>query len=143
MGEPFRFKIASFDTDVPSGPVEESEFPAGQEIAEELRDVLKAEGYEIDEFDLLSNYAWWISFKVNKSRVDIELFGACEDWSWMVFVRSSLGCLMFFRTKPDDLISAYHAVDFALRRVSLIRNVRWHEPGAELAELGESRDLPE
>lgn len=143
MGEPFRFKIASFDTDVPPGPVEESEFPAGEEIAAELRDVLMAEGHEIDEFDLLGNYAWWIGFKVNKSSVDVELWGACDDWPWMVFVRNSSGCLFFFRTKPDDLVLAYRAVDSALRKVSLVRNVRWHEDGPERAILGESRKHPE
>jgi len=143
MARPFRYEIASFDTELPPGPVGIAELPAGEEIAEQLRDVLQGDGYEIVEFDLLSNYAWWLAIKVNKSRVDIELFGACDDWPWMLFLRSSWGCLFFFRTKREDLVAAYRAVDSALRRVTLIRNVRWHEEGPELATLGASRPHPE
>ncbi|MCA8936483.1 MAG: hypothetical protein KDB68_09770 [Planctomycetes bacterium] len=143
MKQPYRFRIASFDTDIPPGPLADSGLPAGEEIADNLREVLLYLGYTITEFDLLESYAWWITLKVGQSTVDVELFGASEDWPWMVFIRSSAGCLFFFRTKPDDLAEAYRVVDDALRQVSLVRNVRWHEEGAHMGELGDSRPHPE
>jgi hypothetical protein len=143
MPKPFRYRIASFDTDVPPGPVGIADLPAGEEIAQQLRDVLQDDGYEIVEFDLLENYAWWIGFKVNKSRVDVELHGARDDMPWMMFVLGSYGCLFWFRTKPADLVAAYGAVDAALRKVNLVHNVRWHEEGPSFATLGASRPHPE
>jgi len=141
-----RYRIASFDTDIPPGPIGMEESPAGEEIMKALQQVLSRKGYDVDDVELGGyNISWVFTLRINQSRVLVELFGAHsrQPIPWCLFVVSATGCLWFFRAKPDDIIAGHHVVDEALRDVDLIRRVRWHEEGPTLGSLGPSKPHPE